>query len=542
MDGGFQVFSTRIIWLELGVPRRLLHDKATHYFGSAPGRIETMQSKTILIRVISEIQEKVVRKITENDARLILVKLFKILDETYRLYLREKKDRSQLAKLGVSDASIVDTFTKNRNISRNIIDAVYIWIENCVLHQVIDPTLKPTKEFELDYDLIIDMYFYGLASQTLSLLALTEKNPTTGFDGVDLLIEDDIVAQIHKEHPMIYFNPLISGNQHILDSNPNLANIDSTSFGIGFRSVYGMDFGLFLGVLVYFQRCILSDGRHPLRTLSKEKFKAEVSNATTPPCDPELFIRHFVLTQQSIKTQLKQDEPLIWVMGVNKIRLELLPFVMLSNGDVLISYCALDQAKQLWGSLSINGGMCYTNEKDDLTKAFEQKNNELSKRLVQLIRDKLQTHYIANFDKIDVAYDRIFGEKPDNYGDYDLVFYTKQSNELFLIEAKYFSDSLTSSGLVTDFTKLFGKGRYYDHCRGRYDLALAEPEKLKAFVSSDQTVDVHFLFVTSKPLEVEIQDADGVVTFLSLSVFDNYLEGKLINSDNDNVVRPTRRI
>ena len=542
MDDGFQIFSTRIIWLELGVPERLLREKAKHYFGSDTGRIDTEQSINILKRVSGEIQEKMVRELAENDARTILAKLFKILDETYHFYLREKIARVQLSRFGVGDASIVDTFAKNRNISRSIIDATYIWIENSILHQVIDPAFKPAKDFSLDHDLMLDMYFYGLASQALSLLTLTAKNPTAGFDGLDLMIEDDIVAQVHKEHPVVYFNLLLSGNQHILDPEPNLIDVDSTPFGAGFRSVYEIDFRQFLGVIVYFQTYVLYDGKYALVTLSKAAFHAEVAKATTPPCNPESFTRYLALTQQSIKTQLRNNEPIIWVMGTNKIRLELLPFVMLNNGDVLISYCALDQAKQLWGSLSINGGMCYTNVKDDLTNAFDQKNNELSKRLVQLIRKKLQTHYSADFDETDVTYDRIFGKRPDDYGDYDLVFYTRQSNELFLIEAKYFSDSLTSSGLVTDFTKLFAKGRYYEHCRRRYDLVLAEPEKIKAFVASEQTIDVHFLFVTSKPLEVEIQDADGVVTFLSLSIFDNYLEGKLINSEDDSIVRPTRRI
>jgi len=100
---------------------------------------------------------------------------------------------------------------------------------------------------------------------------------------------------------------------------------------------------------------------------------------------------------------------------------------------VLISYCALEQSKQFWVSLFCNGGMCYSNEKDALTEAISKKNSELSKKLVNVLREKLRKHYSSTFDETEVKYDRIFGKKPFDYGDYDLVFYSKDNNELFLV-------------------------------------------------------------------------------------------------------------
>ncbi|MFY9472745.1 MAG: hypothetical protein WBI37_06325 [Tepidanaerobacteraceae bacterium] len=40
-------------------------------------------------------------------------------------------------------------------------------------------------------------------------------------------------------------------------------------------------------------------------------------------------------------------------------------------------------------------------------------------------------------------------------------------------------------------------------------------------------------------MKLEIQDNDGIFTFLSLGIFDKYLEGKLINDEDDSVVRPS---
>jgi len=123
-----------------------------------------------------------------------------------------------------------------------------------------------------------------------------------------------------------------------------------------------------------------------------------------------------------------------------------------------------------------------------------------------------------------------------------LVFYTKETDELFLIEAKFFSDSLNNSGIISDYEKLYKADGYYDRCRRRYDLVLSEPQKMKSFLRAQTPVKAHFLFVSSKPLEIEFQDDDGVVSFPCLSIFDKYLEGKLIVDEDDSIMRPTHII
>lgn len=133
---------------------------------------------------------------------------------------------------------------------------------------------------------------------------------------------------------------------------------------------------------------------------------------------------------------------------------------------------------------------------------------------------------------------RIYGSREINYGDFDIVFYSNTVNELFLIEAKFFSDSLNCSGIISDFEKIFIEDGYYDKCRRRFDLVISEPQQMKQFILAQSDVLVHYLFVSSKPLEIEFQDDDKVVTFLSLDIFDKYLEGKLISDEDDSVVRP----
>ena len=185
-----------------------------------------------------------------------------------------------------------------------------------------------------------------------------------------------------------------------------------------------------------------------------------------------------------------------------------------------------------------NGGSYYTipDKTDELKIAMEKRNKQLSDVLLEKLQEILRANYSPDIDLRDVDYDNIFGKKEENYGDYDIVFFSKAAKELYLIESKYFSDSLNASGAVNDYNKMFGENGYYEHCRKRYDLVLAEPDKLKAFIGTEEKIKVHMLFVSSKPLEMELHDKDEVVTFLSLNTFEKYVQGKLISGEDDSVI------
>ena len=330
-----------------------------------------------------------------------------------------------------------------------------------------------------------------------------------------------------KYHPYIYFNTAIVGNQNILVDMLLTSDANDTEFGKVFFAETKVQFLLFLATIRNFHKYQLRDDDKSLTVISKEEFIALVKSYTTPPIeDDEAFYESFVLTKDKIKQHLRKEEDIIWIVGANKYRHEIRPFIGLDDGNILIAYGALEQAKQLWVSYFSNGGMCYTNPKtpDRLTKAMEKRNKELSDILVDRVRGILNQKYSAKIDYKDVKYYRIFGEREINYGDFDVVYFDENVKELFLIESKYFSDSLNSSGMVTDYTKMFEEEGYYDHCRRRYDLVLAEPEKLKKFIDTEEEIAVHLLFLSSKPIEMEFQDKDGVVTFLSLGIFEKYID------------------
>lgn len=438
----------------------------------------------------------------------------------------------------------MDVFEDNRNKSCNVIDAVNLWIENAVL---LEDNLEDCKDksFNVNYELFVEMYIYGLVSQALSLVSLSNKfNSKELYTGIVINPQDEVPLIVVKYHPVIYFNTAMTGNQNVLIEDNELAEASDSIFGKGFFDTYGVDFIYSLRIMSTFQAEMLSDGMYAMTVIDKEQFIAEIERYGQGLIDSQKFFDTFVLTKEKISSQKKKNEPIVWIMKTNKYRHELRPFICLDNNRVYVSYCAIEQAKHLWCSIFLNGGMCYSNAKDNLTAAIEKKNEELSDRLVEILRAKLRTHYIPSVDEKDVKYDRIFGNKGLDYGDYDVVFYAPEVKELYLIEAKFFSDSLNSSGVISDYEKLFKEKGYYDHCRARYDLVLSEKEKMKEFlnISENDNISVHFLFVSSKPLEIEFQDNDGVVAFPCLSIFDKYIEGKLLPEVGDAPVRPTHII
>lgn len=539
------VFMTRQYWLELSIPQSVVREKYIEYFGSEKIEISTRKEAVdYMLKITGKIQEKMVTQLKGEKACCLLKDLYKILDEAFHFYLKQKEARKKLIELNVQDSTIMDVFEDNRNKSCNVIDAVNLWIENAVL---LEDNLEDCKDksFNVNYELFVEMYIYGLVSQALSLVSLSNKfNSKELYTGIVINPQDEVPLIVVKYHPVIYFNTAMTGNQNVLIEDNELAEASDSIFGKGFFDTYGVDFIYSLRIMSTFQAEMLSDGMYAMTVIDKEQFIAEIERYGQGLIDSQKFFDTFVLTKEKISSQKKKNEPIVWIMKTNKYRHELRPFICLDNNRVYVSYCAIEQAKHLWCSIFLNGGMCYSNAKDNLTAAIEKKNEELSDRLVEILRAKLRTHYIPSVDEKDVKYDRIFGNKGLDYGDYDVVFYAPKVKELYLIEAKFFSDSLNSSGVISDYEKLFKEKGYYDHCRARYDLVLSEKEKMKEFlnISENDNISVHFLFVSSKPLEIEFQDNDGVVAFPCLSIFDKYIEGKLLPEVGDAPVRPTHII
>ncbi len=534
------IFMTRDFWDEHRIPRELVHTKFVEYLGESNRTIDSTEEAISFVRVIIDhLQNKFVNQIRKEGSSLFISKLYNIFDWCFQTYMSEKNNRKELVKLNVAESAMNETLEENKSISLNIISSINLWLENALLFQSDTESFSDRKP-DVENELIVDLYIYGLLSRALSYLSLSKNHANLDlFYGIEITPYENVPVNTLRYHPVIYFNPLLIGNQDVFSvSVDDYKNLNNSEFGKGFTKEYGLDLLLSLRIFKTIQVYVMKEGQQSIVVINKHSFLEIIQDYSKQEIDAEKFFDAFVLTEKQIKSQLKKDEPIVWRMNTNKYRHELRPFLCLNNDNLIISYQGLEQSIHIWLSYFANGGMIYSNAKDSLTTAIEKRNDELSKELVQIIRKKLNDHFIPGFDEIDVQYDRIFGPKECNYGDYDLIFYAKDENELFLIEAKYFSDSLSNSGVITDYEKLFKPNGYYEHCRKRYDLVLQNPDCIKRFIGVSGSLKVHFLFISSKPLEIEFEDKDGIVAFPCLKIFDKYLEGKLISEDGEKTIRP----
>lgn len=542
------LFQTRSVLLDYGIsPESIITQLRAYGSFEEKEYTNTDEAVDLLLNLTDKIQHKMVERFIRENTYDSFLKLLWIFDEIHSRYLAEKTARVKLVENNIDDEGINDAFGNNRNIMRYIIDSCNVWLENCALfqHDVDSNSVDIKKMFILDTELFIDLFLYGIASHTLSLLMLSKnKEMHCPYYGISVFFSKDIPIEPIKYHPFIYYNTVITGNQNVLSGVPLTSDANETAFGKGFKNETNVEFLLFLAVIHSFQCNMFSGDDKALNIIPKEDFIKYVESYTNPQVNGKDFYEHFVLKKDKIKTHLKKDEEIIWSIGVNKNRYELRPFIELDDDRVIISYGALEQAKQLWVSYQSNGGMCYTSpsKTDPIKTGMEIRNKELSDLLVQKIREILQSHYQPELDLVDVRYDRIFGSKEEDYGDYDIMFYSEKQQVLFLIEAKYFSDSLNASGTVTDFEKMYKSGGYYDHCRGRYDLVISEQQKLKDFIGATGEIELHMLFVSSKPLEMELKDEDNMVTILPLGILEKYIEGKLLDGETGEVVKTDWRI
>ena len=237
-------FSTRPLWKEINIGQRQVNDLYHEYLGTE-NRDITSRKEAIkfLAQITSRIQDEMTIDLKRNNPEGSIKDLYKILDEVYHFYRRQKEARSKMREAGVDRGDTFGVFSENRNMARNIIDAVNLWIENSLLFQENLKKEYDKKSFNLNKELCIKMYIYGAASQALSLISMSQKFDSKElFTGVKIRPDEDYAIEPIRYHPVIHFNTALTGNQNILAEDTELKNADDSIIGEGFYSTYKIKF------------------------------------------------------------------------------------------------------------------------------------------------------------------------------------------------------------------------------------------------------------------------------------------------------------
>ena len=130
------IFMTRSFWREIKVSEKKVKEIYANYLGNQELHISSREdSIKYLSGITSQIQAEMTNDLKSNNPEETINDLYKILDEVYHFYIRQKEARSKMAEAGINNGDIIDVFSINRNMARNVIDSVNIWIENCLLFQ-----------------------------------------------------------------------------------------------------------------------------------------------------------------------------------------------------------------------------------------------------------------------------------------------------------------------------------------------------------------------------------------------------------------------
>lgn len=538
LSEGWGFISTRCFWNVAGVDQEPIFEK---YLGENKTISDIEESISYVKPILDELTVELITILQDNNTDLIIKKVFYILEKTNDFYKADRNTREKITtNITLGDAST--TFESNRNITITLINAINIFLENTVILQKDGDEVEVFEEDLFDGDLLIKIYLYGLLSQYYTLLNLSKNTKRNYQYCSGIIVNSSNASPINGivYHPLIYTSTLISGNQNslVLKDDIYFKNIDQTPIGKAFYNTYKFSF---LQLLNCF-RLLLHWCKDGDFIAQKDDFISDLSQ-NIENFETNSFVQNFSVSKQSLSCYITEKEPFIYKMGCNKCRLDIRPLILLDNGAIYVSGAAIEGAKNIWASYATNGGKPYTDvgagQGDLIIDAFAKREEELGAILIQYLLKMLEEVYPnPTCKEYDLKYYHIFGRKEgfSDTEDFDIVYYT--NDELFLIESKYFSDSPTPNQAVGDFNKMFKDGKYYEHCRSRYDLVLSEPNKLKTFLKTSGHLKVHFLFVSSKPLEIEFQDEDGIVTFLSIANFNQYLLGKL-EAEDGTVLRPT---
>ena len=130
------IFITNQFWKEINVSEEKVRKIYEEYLGNNDLNILSREeSIKYLFEITSQIQSEMVDYLRQNNPEKLTKDLYKILNKVYTFYEYQKYKRSKLIEAGIDNGNIIDIFSENRIMVRNVIDSVNLWIENSLLFQ-----------------------------------------------------------------------------------------------------------------------------------------------------------------------------------------------------------------------------------------------------------------------------------------------------------------------------------------------------------------------------------------------------------------------
>ena len=218
-NGNDVIFMTRSFWDEMSIPKSIVQNSYNKFLGHENCLIDSRaQAIDWLTQILSVLKEELIQWLKKTDSNQVIKDLYLILDKCFRFHMAQKEARKQLVVLNITHEDILNVFSENRNIALTVINSVNLWLENSLIFQHSIDNIPLDDSSNINVDLLIKLYLYGLVSKNISLLAMSKKFGVHElFYGISVNLQNNEPIEAIRYHPVIYFNPALTGNQDVFD-------------------------------------------------------------------------------------------------------------------------------------------------------------------------------------------------------------------------------------------------------------------------------------------------------------------------------------
>lgn len=276
--------------------------------------------------------------------------------------------------------------------------------------------------------------------------------------------------------------------------NPKLFPNISEEFNQAFKLEKQLSFSTFDTMLNTFLN-YFNNRKNRILLIPLEKFE-KIIRKNYKKINLEKFISNNCLSNMNINVEYRNI-----YKSKHKYRLDTVPFILIDN-EILIIKGVIHNSLYYWRNV-YNQGIIPYNDKDLITSAAKIANNIISEKMVkdtELIFKKQNNRTYTN-----VKYNKIFGNQPIDYGDFDIISINDEKKILFNIEVKYIGTSMTGSELETDLYAFYSEKGHAFKCNRRNQFMLHNKSTfLKHFDALEYKI-VNLMLI-SKPMEVKIRD------------------------------------
>lgn len=330
-----------------------------------------------------------------------------------------------------------------------------------------------------------------------------------------------------------YINPnALESICTIIPHQKNSSNINGTQFNYNFGifaedSDFNNSFSNEKGLTFVEYKCLinsliksLNNKKQIIGKIKKNKFD-RILKENFPSANIEKIKKGCILTKNNFESNCDD-----LFKNNCKHRLDTTPIIDIGNNYYILNEGFLCNSINFWNNVYAIGLTPYiSNEKDEILKSLNiiRKNissafeNDIIKVLLK-INKKMEIHHNKKSKNI-------FKNKNISNNEWDIIAIDHNIKQIYDIEAKFLSTSVTGSGLANDLKKLVGNGpdSYQNKFEKRIEIENHNMQDFLDFCNADINYKIIHLMVVSKVVDLNCESSERKFIIVHYEGLEKYI-------------------